>query len=249
MPNAVTDTLSTLQAGQAFISGSLDLPTVGAEGRDVAPLLWNDVTVNGILVTISAVLLLLMMRQLVSIFPELLRGVFSNRAAVTFENSMRNLRDRNTVAWMMVLPFCLLLSRYSVYAPAYISHAGRSVQVLLVICTVAGYAAIRAALCSLIPIKGQARSVSGAANRSLYNFFILFMVTGLAEAAILYIFGANDLTVRKFIIATMILTFFLFCWRKTSLLLENCSHLAAFLYLCTLELFPAALPVVAALVF
>jgi len=66
---------------------------------------------------------------------------------------------------------------------------------------------------------------------------------------ILYLVGADDLTVKTFLLIETGVTYLLYLLRRGQILSGSCNPLTTFLYLCGLELLPAALLVVPAVIF
>jgi len=97
--------------------------------------------------------------------------------------------------------------------------------------------------------KKFSREVYGLSNRAHYNYFIVLTALMLLTVGILAICKVNDLTIKTIAIYEIALFFVIFGIRKVQILSNSCNHFTAFLYLCSLELLPAALVIASAVLF
>ena len=80
-----------------------------------------------------------------------------------------------------------------------------------------------------------------AVTRGMYNYFICTVVFMLLTVSGIYIFDASDATVRNILWIMLALMLLLSMVRESQILRMNCSGLVTFLYLCGLEIMPAAI--------
>ena len=210
---------------------------------------WGDSLANCILISLTAVLFILYMSRLLALLPFLGGGLTRWNDLANIEDSMGRTRDRNALAAISVLAIGLLASRYCLYYPRFIRGMEPGVRSLVTIGVITAVLLLRAALVhACVPRRGG-RDNYLLSQRTLYDFVIIWALGGGATAGTLYIFRANILTVRVVMLVCAGLLWLIFLVRRTQILRNSCSQFTAILYLCTLELIPAALIVVSALVF
>ena len=112
-----------------------------------------------------------------------------------------------------------------------------------------GFTAFRA-LCYLIMVNRRfGKETSSAARRCAYSFFILLTFAMLILVGIFSITGGISARAARLVLLTVIgLSFLMSGVRSAQILAQHCNGLAAFLYLCGLELMPATLLVLSAVV-
>jgi hypothetical protein len=81
-----------------------------------------------------------------------------------------------------------------------------------------------------------------------YTYFIFLMLLVLITVGVLSLAGIESTIVRYVIFAESGLVFILLLHRSSQILSLSCNRLRTFLYLCALEILPAALLVVSAVV-
>ena len=85
------------------------------------------------------------------------------------------------------------------------------------------------------------------AYRSAYGFFVLQSVVFMILAGIASLFPDSMLIVRRVAVCSLGLFYVVFLVRKMHILANSCNQFAAFLYLCALEIVPAAVLVATAI--
>ena len=76
---------------------------------------------QAILILASLVLVLIFLDRLVNVFPSLVACVIRWKESINLEASVKLGRDRNLTALLMLLPFCLVATRFRLYDPAFMS--------------------------------------------------------------------------------------------------------------------------------
>jgi hypothetical protein len=238
------DTVQIHPVQDALTEGTL-LGGVPPSDVPVAPETWGDSTLNCVLTVISVIILILYLRKLVGLLPYLFRAFMRWRETSDIEDSMRVMRDRNAIAAAMVIPFCLVCSRYDVWRPEFMDGVGFGMKTILCICIFAAFLLIRAALIATAPPVGRQRDCYNLSNRAIYNFFILTVILVVISCLAATAFGANDLAVRRMAIIEGVVMWLVFLVRKMQILSRDCGQFKAFLYLCKLEILPAAIIIAA----
>ena len=246
---SLTDTLRVLPAAEAFPGSELLAPTRpdGALGRALVD--WGDSPVNDILIVVFTILTVLYLRRLVGILPYLVRGLWRWREVPALEASMRLSRDRTAFALVMVVPFCLIVSRYDLLPLRFLETFDPGLRTLILVGIFAVYALLRRFLTRLAEPRRINYDTYRLAAASGYNYFIVMTLLLVATAGICTIAGVNEMTIRKFLLYEIAVIFAVFLLRRTQILSNACNQFTAFLYLCGLEILPAGLLVASALIF
>ena len=238
------DTLQVRPAAEAF-SGELAAGAAGDAAAAAAS--WADVPLNSIATIISVILLILYLGRLVHVFPYVFGSILRWKEAVNLEDSMGLIRDRGACAAVLVVPAALLASRYGLYAPDLINELPAWMQTLAVFAALLAYILLRRILTRAALPRKINHDLYQTADRAGYNFFIVAVLACGAAAGCLSLMGAEDLTIRNILYYILLFFFLVFLVRRTQILSNGCSQFTAFLYLCGLELFPAALLIASAI--
>ncbi len=227
-----------------FRSGELLLPTTPPEAA--APV--ETVPLSGTILVVAAVLLFLVtIRSFLNVLPYLRDSISRARGSAPLENSVKVSRDRNLVAAVFLLPAILLVFRYRLYDPAFLQDLEPDYRLLAVAGAILGFLLLRFVLYRWMMPRRRYDDYQ-MAYRVGYTYFILLMMMALVTVGILYIIGADDLMVKRFLLVETGLTYLLYLLRRTQILSTSCKPLTTFLYLCGLELLPAALLVGSAVI-
>ena len=113
----------------AFRAGKLLLPTepsAAVAGAGPTPV------VATVLIILSVLLGLLFLRNFLNVFPYLLDNFTRARGSAALEGSVRVSRDRNIVTLILIIPFILLVNRYRIYDPAFLSSRPDDIRMLII---------------------------------------------------------------------------------------------------------------------
>ena len=230
---------------EAFKSGELLLPDAPVEpvsqAAEQVPLLMS------LMVLAFVLLAIVLLPAFLHILPALADSVLRARGSSSLENSVRQSRDRTLVALVLMIPAFLLVYRYRLYDPSFLRDLPPNYRFLAIAGVFTGFMLLRLVL--YLAFKPRRRfDFYRQAHRTGFTFFILLMMVVLFTVGILFLFDCNDLTIRSFIYTELALTYLLLLVRRTQILSLSCKPLTTFLYLCALELLPAATLVVPAAV-
>lgn len=224
---------------EIFRSGTLEMSSSPLETL-AAPVLWSDVLVNRILILVSIVLILNHLLDLFRLTPPLLYSYSRARGAEALEQSMGATRVRNRIALSLILPFCLVLDRFHVLRPTFVDTipAGWSVPVTLGL--VLSYLILRD-LCFLF-FRGRHldKKTAAIARHNLSNYLMLALPILLLQTAGLLLARVPDETICAVMRWTLLAVWAFFLVRSEQILHAHCSGFLTFLYLCALEILPAA---------
>ena len=231
-----------------FFSGRLLLPT---HGTDTAfnSLSWADTPVNWGLITIFTILFILYLRRIVELLPYLLGGIGRWKVIVNLEDSMGRMRDRNGVAVIMIIPFCLACSYAGLLPFKFLSGLSPGLKTVGVAGIFVGFFLLRAILIEIVGNGKASRDYFQISNRSAYDFFILGTLTLILALGVMSFIGVDNGVMRRisyYILGFVILVNMV---RRTQILSNGCNQFTAILYLCALEILPLAILIAAAMIF
>ncbi len=220
--------------------GVLHLPTSPAE---LPSAMWNELTVNRVLVVVAAVLAVLVLRDYVRLVPLLAGCLLRERGNVEIEHSVSQARNRNRCSMAGLFILCLLGSRYNLYPAGFMQRIPVSWHTGVLAGVMAAFLLLRKMLSVLsdpLTRKKLDSEMRGAVHHALYNYFLVMLPVILVSTALFWIFRAQDGPIRYSIWAELIVCL-VFAWFRTGQILRSrYSVLQTFLYLCGLELLPVA---------
>ena len=174
------------------------------------------------------------------LLPELLYCFSRPRASVSLEYNTSVVRMRNTAALISILPFCLLADRFGLFRPELWSAVPEEWSAPATVGVFLAYLLLRTVCSALIRPPRLSGTAADAVRRSPWNYFILLTLLMLLTVGLLYIFRPSDTVVRITLYAETALFFLLSLLRSGQILASVFSGLTTILYLCGLELLPAA---------
>ena len=232
---------------EAFRSGTLEMPVeVVPSVSDIAGTAqWGDVPLNGWLLALSALALLIGIRSLYYILPDLVKCLSMWRWNITAENSARFSRERDIYASLCLVPAAILISRYDIFSAGFITAVPESWRTAAVLALLLGYLLTRVLMHGALSQK--ARNVSGwqilsCAGR---NFAITGVLAALTVCGVMHVAGAPDSAIRYGIMAASGLFYLILIAQKSQILGSSCNPFSTFLYLCALEFLPTGLLIAA----
>ncbi len=248
---AAIDSLVDIPAGprpvdNAFVSGTLMLPhTPSPSPADHA--VGGDV-LSTILIIVSILALIAGVRRLANIFPSLLGCLGRWKEALNTEYSVKLSRDRDIVYALLFIPGCLLINKFSLLLPDFVTALPPLWHLLAVIGCFVVYGLVRMFLNMTCKGKKIDKTAYDAAFKLFRTFFCLTVLVCLATGGILSFTNlpADTLKVVLFYVTAFFYLFFLF--RKGQILLHYCSVLSTILYLCILEILPMGICIATAII-
>lgn len=237
-----------MTTGDIFTGGTLDMATEPLAVTQL-PALWRDYPVNKVLVAVSLVLMLVCLKDMLRLVPQLLYSLQRSSGSASFEHNVSLSRTRDAIAFACLPPFCLMADRYGIYSPEIFGSIPPGWTAPAVMAAFTVYMILRG-LCflSFRPRRLDSNSLS-ATRRSPHSFFILLCFTMLATIGTLSIFSVDDSVLRSVLTAEIGLAYLLSIVRSSQILGSSYSLLRTFSYLCGLEFLPSAILVASALVF
>ena len=228
-----------------FTSGKLLLETtVPPEAPAPAePSAW---LVN-LLVVVFAVLAIAILKRFLQVLPYMADSYLRVRGSAALEGSIRVSQDRNLVALVFIIPAVLLVYRYRLYDPSVLQDLDPNLRLAGVALALISYFLVRHMVYLWIR-PHQRVDIFRQAHRVAYTYFIFLMLLVLVTIGILALAGVENAIVRYVLYGEIGLVFILLLFRSSQILSLSCNRLRTFLYLCALEILPAALLVFSAVV-
>ena len=202
-----------------------------------------------LLALFSLIVVLLLLKRLVNIFPSLMACMMRGKENLNLESSVKLARDRDVLALSMVLPFCLLAAKHNLYEPTFMADMERNVMLGVYICIFLAYLLVRSLAIWLFRPNRMPKKTYHAADKAALTFFIIMTLVLFAAAGIMNFLDMDENVLRNAMLWVSAVIYGLFLLRKIQIFSSSCSVFAAFLYLCALELIPTGILVVSAMIF
>ena len=81
-----------------------------------------------ILALISLLIVIMLLRRLVNIYPSLMACLIRWKESINLEASVKLSRDRDMLAVAIIIPFCLSITRFGVYSPGFIENLNENAR-------------------------------------------------------------------------------------------------------------------------
>ena len=96
-----------------------------------------------ILALISVILIIALLKRLVNIFPSLVACMVRWKESLNLEASVKHSLDRDMLAAAMIIPFCLTVTKFGLYSPAFLSGMNENGRTAVIIGIFLVYCGIR----------------------------------------------------------------------------------------------------------
>ena len=202
-----------------------------------------------LLALFAFLVVLLLLRRLLNIFPSLLACLIRGKESLNLEASVKLSRDRDALALAMIVPFCLVAFRYRLYAPGFLGGFSENSLIGIYFAVFFAYVLLRSLMKWLMRPRRMQQKVYAAASKASSSFFIIGTLLLLATGGLLDLFNVPETDVRSAMLWVSAFIYAVFLLRKTQIFTTSCSVFVAFLYLCALEMIPTGILVVSAIIF
>lgn len=231
--------------GELFRQGRLEMSAAPLPELQ-SPVEWNDLLPNKIAIVLSVVLVLIYLKDIIRLIPPLLYALDRKRGGESLEYNVSAARMRNTVALIYTLPFCLIADYCGAYRPGFWSMVPPEWSSAATLGVMLAYFLLRR-LCyaAIRPGKMSAESLA-TLKHSLYNYFIVLVSVAVPTIGILPLFSVREDIISTVFLALTGLAFAFATVRAWQILKSRRSPLPTILYLCGLEILPAAAVVASA---
>lgn len=202
-----------------------------------------------ILALISTLIMIMLLKRLVNIFPSLLACTIRWKENINLEASVKHSLDRDMLAAACIIPFCLTAEKFRLYDPSFMQGIGENGLTCATIGIFLAYCGIRIMMSAMVRTHKTANKALKAAERCSFTFFIILTLLLVATGGVLSFLDINTEVIRNAMLWISGITYAMFLLRKTQIFISSCSFFTAFLYLCALEIIPTGTLVVSALIF
>ena len=202
-----------------------------------------------LLALFAFLVVLLLLRRLLNIFPSLLACLIRGKESFNLEASVKLSRDRDALALAMIVPFCLVALRYGLYSPGFLEGFSENAVTGIYFAVFCVYVLLRALMAWLFRPRKMQQKTYRTAIKASSSFFIIGTLLLLATGGLLDLFNVSEIDVRSAMLWVSALIYAIFLLRKIQIFYSSCSVFVAFLYLCALEMIPTGILVVSAIIF
>ena len=201
------------------------------------------------LALISLLIIIMLLRRLVNIYPSLLACMIRWKENVNLQMSVKLSTDRNLLALSMIIPFCLTVYRFGLYRPEFMAEMDEAAGVGVTIGIFTAYMLTRR-LCYIMarPRKASQTMYRTSASAS-YTFFIILALLLLATGGVLSFFDVNPDMIKTAMIWVSACIYAVFMFRCAQIFASSYNLFIVFLYLCALEIIPTGILVISAIIF
>lgn len=193
-------------------------------------LSWADNPVNGILSVVCLLVVMCDIKDFFIIWKPLVPALARWKPLVSLEYNMQLSRTRNRLAGLLFVPFCLAADWAELTGLPLLLFAGVMVVTGLLKWTIS----------RILAHKRVSQDSWNAAVHACFSLFIVLAVTVVLTAGILGAFRVEEQVARIVLYVEIGLFALLSLVREAQILNSNCGPFRTFLYLCALELPPAA---------
>ncbi len=222
--------------------GQLHLPqTAPQEASGV--FVWADSIPNIILVLVSAALVLTVLKTYFRLFPTLLTCLLKTRPNIELEKNFHTSAGRSICCAAFLLPFVLMVDRFRLYSPSLLGKVPPEWSVAVLFGVTVIFFLLRFIFYPIRPNELQGDE-SKAAHCFLFTCFDVMVPVMLVSLGGMLVFNVEE-TVIRYVLLGETAFFYLISIVRTGVFLGiQCSVLGTILYLCALEIIPAALVVI-----
>ena len=202
-----------------------------------------------ILALVALLLALALMKRIVCILPMVVTCLFRWKENINIDTSLRLRTERDLAASAMLLPFCLLATKFGLYCPDVISDMSQNATLGITLAVFVGYLLLRASLIAAVRPKRMSSGIYHAATSTEHTYFIILTAVLLVIGGTMSVAGAtpHSIKVAMFWLSGSIYTLFLA--RKLQIFASSCNLFMSFLYLCALEILPTGVLIASAVIF
>lgn len=233
---------------ELFRQGTLEMSSTPV-GNPAAAAAWGDLLANQLLAVLAVVLLVVAMSDFFRLLPDLLYSFDRSRGAAALEHSIGQARTRNLLALFCILPFCLVADRYALWRPDFWQAVPAAWSAPATLGAMAAFLLVREIFYLVARPRRLGNEEADTLHHAPYNFFILLTLLMLVTVGVLTLLRSDDGFIRTLLLWETALVWLFSLIRSGQFLGSFCNVFSTFLYLCALEIIPAALLVGAHMLF
>ena len=221
-------------AGELFRQGTLEMSATPV-GDPAAAAAWGEILSNQILAVLAVGLLVVSLPDFFRLLPDLLFSFDRTRGAAALEHSVGQARTRNLI--------CLMADRYALWRPGLWQAVPAAWSAPAALAGMAAFLLVREFFFLVARPRRLGKEESDTLHHAPYNFFILLTLLMLSSVGILTLVRAGEGFIRTLLLWETAVVWLLAILRSGQFLSAFCNVFSTFLYLCALEMIPAALMV------
>ena len=198
--------LEILPMEEAFPGSALEMTSSEPAVFPHDTATWEDTPVNSILTIVFILVFLLNLRNFLDILPSIARCFTRWKENLNIDGSVQLARDRNIVAAILVVPFCLIVDRFGIWSPSLLEDMPHWAGSLPVIGAALAYILIRHILVLALRPKRSHEDSYLSMHRSSFTWFIILCIITFLSVAALSLSGSAPETIRRvFLIETAVI--------------------------------------------
>lgn len=191
---------------------------------------WAQDPVHSVVALLAIVLLIIFMRDYFILWTPVMRCMVRAKANVEMEHSIQLARTRNRAALLMLLPMWLIAERFSLL----------SEQMWLSLAIMLGYLVLKRLAAEIALPRKLSAEARLAVRRALYTYGIVLAFVMMMTVGLWMLVRWDAGAMMWVIVAEAGATLLLSMVREGEILSATYHPLVSFLYLCALEIVPAA---------
>ena len=202
-----------------------------------------------ILALISLLFIIAILKRIASILPSVTACLFRWKENISIDISLKLRIERDLTAAAMLIPFCLLATRYRLYSPDFMDGLSENATLGITAGIFISYLLLRLLLITVVRPKKMSSGLYHAATSSEHTYFILLTCSLLVVGGIMSLSDANPQTIKVAMFWLSGALYLVFLVRKLQILMSGCNLFMSFLYLCALEILPTGVFIASAVIF
>ena len=234
--------------GELFRNSQLEMSATVVSPSGAVPD-WGALLTNRILAVVAIVLVVANLPNFFRVFPDIWDCLRRSRANSMLEHSANLARMRNMTALAGIIPFCLIADRFGLYQPEILGRIDPFWHSLILIGVLVVYVFLRNILFAFFKPRRLHAETEDIIHHCIYSYFCLLVFFMLLTVAVCHVAGSPEDLLRKIMLWETAALFALSVIRTGQILTQHVHGLSTILYLCALELIPAAALVASAIVF
>lgn len=232
-------TVGPLPADSAFICGTLDLPDRLPDSTQDSGQT-GEYIVHDTITALMAIVFLICMRQVVSILPITAGCLLRWKENLNLEYNVKSARARNRLALILFPAFCVIVSRYGIWAPSFLEGTVPAAGLGITAAAFIIILSLRLLVTRVMRPSGMDSKIWNAGNNALYTFFIATAIITICSAGIMSLCGSSTHAIKMTLLYEISAVWCIFLFRKMQIFKNSCSLFSSILYLCSLEILPMA---------
>ena len=191
---------------------------------------WAQDPMHSVIAILAIVLLIIFMQDYFILWTPVMRCLLRAKANIEIEHSIQLARTRNRAALVMLLPMWLIAERFSII----------SGRIWLSLAIMLGYLVLKRLVAAIVLPRRLSAEVRLAVRRALYTYDIVLAFVMLATVGLWLLVRWDAGAMVWVIVAEAGAALLLSMVREGEILSATYHPLVSFLYLCALEILPAA---------